>query len=164
LRRLGAHAHPVLDPIRLELHALVGVGDHRVVSAQLLDDAPVARLPAVDGHDAEIRAVFPPQPFHAKSNCHVRDSPSKKILSPRPRARRRRLLLSITSGLRRSSFVLASMIPFKRDTAFSGSSPSGISSPIPGMLPMMSFMLPILASCSNCLRKSSSVKSPSASF
>src|SRR5437763_7309423 len=57
LRGQGADALPVLDPARPQDHAIVGVRDHRVVGAQLLDDAPVPRLARVDGDDAEKRAV-----------------------------------------------------------------------------------------------------------
>src|SRR5580704_8193429 len=60
LRRQRADALPVLDPARPQDHAVVGVRDHRVVGAQLFDDAAVARLARVDGHDAEKRAVLAP--------------------------------------------------------------------------------------------------------
>ena len=63
------------------------------------------------------------------------------------------------SGSAFSFFVIESIMPWTRFSATSGSSPSGIISAMPGMRPIMSFM-PILAICSNCLRKSSSVKSP----
>src|SRR5207245_3322241 len=69
-RGFGAHAQPIFDPLRVEADALVSVFDHGVVSAQFLDDAPVARLPRVDGYNAKIRSVLAPKPFHTDSNCH----------------------------------------------------------------------------------------------
>src|SRR5437764_3379183 len=72
LRRQGVDALPVLDPARPQDHAVVGVRDHRVVGAQFFDDAAVARLARVDGHDAEKRAVLAPHLLHADANGHGR--------------------------------------------------------------------------------------------
>src|SRR5262249_13949480 len=69
-RRLSPNAEPVFDPVGLERHPLVSVLDHRVIGAQFFDDAAVARLPRVDGHNPKIRAVLPPESFHANANCH----------------------------------------------------------------------------------------------
>src|SRR5262245_43623447 len=289
LRRQRAHAQPVLDAVRLQRHALVGLLDLRIVGAQLLEDAAVARLPRIDRHDPEIMPVLPPHHLHAyayghdftflvvsailsllkfeirisksetksKSQCskyrnqrlfgfrisslfrisrfgfrvylpflrffflssarsfgvlwfpvpifclgimapgwNIPALPRPVIIlmrchrlicaicrmsvricsncwrncliswgsTPLPAAMRRRRPISMISGSRRSAFVIESIMPWMRLIATSGSSPSGIMSPMPGMDAMMSFMGPIFFICSNCLRKSSSVKSPLASL
>ena len=62
--------------------------------------------------------------------------PMKDIMA----AMRRRRLMSMISGLRRSSLVMASIMPWICFMACSGSSPSGIMSPMPGMRLITSFM------------------------
>src|SRR5207237_1608767 len=69
-RDLGADAHPVFHAIRLEPHALIGVLDLRIVSAQFLDDAAVARLARIDRHNAEELPVLPPHHFHSNTYGH----------------------------------------------------------------------------------------------
>src|SRR5205807_9461395 len=63
-------ALPVLDPVRLEGDPGVGVFHLRVVGAQFLDDAAVARLPRVDRDDAEELPVLPAHLFHANAYGH----------------------------------------------------------------------------------------------
>jgi hypothetical protein len=51
--RLRTVAEPVLDALHIHLHALLAVlGQQRVVGAELLDEAAVARHAGVGGHDA----------------------------------------------------------------------------------------------------------------
>src|SRR5438105_5068308 len=69
-RRLGPDAHPVLAALGLELHALVGVLDHRVVRTQLLDDPAIARLARIDGYDTEIGPMLATHHLHANPDSH----------------------------------------------------------------------------------------------
>src|SRR5260370_36755621 len=69
-RRQRADAQPVLDAVRLQHDALVGVPDVRVVGAEFFQHAAVARLVMVDGHDAEIMTVLATVHFHANANSH----------------------------------------------------------------------------------------------
>ena len=58
----------MLDPVRHELHALVGVLDLGVIGAELFPDTAIARLPRIDGHDTEEMSVRATQHLHA--NLH----------------------------------------------------------------------------------------------
>src|SRR5262249_13176973 len=69
-RRQGADAAPVLDSLRLEDDAGVSVFHLRVIRAELLDDAAVARLPRVDRDDAKELPVLPAHLFHANTYGH----------------------------------------------------------------------------------------------
>src|SRR5262245_2646952 len=69
-RRQGADAPPVLDAVRLEDDASIGVLHLRVVGAEFLDDAAVARLSRVDRDDAEELPVLPAHLFHADTYGH----------------------------------------------------------------------------------------------
>src|SRR5262249_40255774 len=66
----GSDAEPILDALRSEPHALIRVSDHGIIRTQLFDDATIARLPRIDGHDSVVRAVLPSQHFHANTNGH----------------------------------------------------------------------------------------------
>ena len=61
VRRLGADRQPMRNAIGVELHPLGRIlGQQRIVGADLLDEAAVARIAAVGDHDAVIRTLFAP--------------------------------------------------------------------------------------------------------
>src|SRR6185312_11611510 len=66
LARQGADAEPMLDPLGPELHPLgIVLLQHRVIGAELLDEAPVARASAVRHHDLIEGPLFGAGPRHA---------------------------------------------------------------------------------------------------
>src|SRR5690606_19110946 len=55
---LGPDAQPMLDALGDERHALAVVGEHRIVAADLLDEAAVARRTGVGDHDMVVGALL----------------------------------------------------------------------------------------------------------
>jgi hypothetical protein len=68
--RQRALAHPVLDALLVELHALGILGQHRVPGAQLLDEATVARRAHVGDHDLVVGALLGARTGQTDFQCH----------------------------------------------------------------------------------------------
>ena len=79
--------------------------------------------------------------------------------TPAPAAMPRQRGLSRTSGLSRSSLVIASIMPRMRRSPCSVSSPRVILSSLPGVPASTSPVSPVCFHCPSCRRKSSRVKS-----
>ena len=73
VRRLGADRQPMRDALGVELHALGQIlGQQRIVGAELLDEAAVARGAAVGDDDAVIRPLLGAAAGEANCKCHFR--------------------------------------------------------------------------------------------
>ena len=72
-RRFGGRdrpdAEPLVDPVTLQDGAGVGIGNHRVVDAELFKNAAVARFARVYGAKTEKRTVFASEHLQTNSDC-----------------------------------------------------------------------------------------------
>src|SRR5690242_17620073 len=72
VRRLRADAQPMLDAVRIELHALGRIlRQQRIVGADFLDEAAVARIAAVRHDNAVIGPLLGASTREANCNCHL---------------------------------------------------------------------------------------------
>ena len=72
VRRLGADRQPVRDALVEQLDALRAVlGEERIIGADLLDEAAVARGAAVGDDDAVIRTLLGAATGQTNCNCHI---------------------------------------------------------------------------------------------
>ena len=67
--RLSTHTQPVLDPLSLKHHFLLGFCSHRIVYAQLFEHFPIARSPFIHGGQTIRRSMAPTNPLKSKAYC-----------------------------------------------------------------------------------------------
>src|SRR6478672_5899083 len=71
VRGLGSHSKPMLDAVRVELHALGRIlCQERIVGADLLDEAAITSVAAVGDNDPVIRALLGAAARKTNCNCH----------------------------------------------------------------------------------------------
>lgn len=87
VRRLSAHAQPILNPILLQHRLLLRVRAQRIETAEFFQYSTVTRNPTVHCGKPIRRPMPTTIPFHANTNCHAHTpfhSPSAAQLAARP--------------------------------------------------------------------------------